>query len=81
MAKMEVGVEAAAEAAYTAKRKEEKAAAEAAAEIQRMKRGYLIKVCCHGLLFEILDTLCLLSNALSQALAICLEDKKECGVV
>ena len=44
MTKMEVGVEAAADAAYATKRKEEKAAAEAAAEIQRMKRGYLIKV-------------------------------------
>ena len=44
MTKLEVGVEAAADAAYATKRKEDKAAAEAAAEIQRMKRGYLIKV-------------------------------------
>ncbi len=44
MEKMEVGVGAAAEAAYTLKRREEMAASEAAAEIQRMKRGYLIKV-------------------------------------
>ncbi len=46
MANLEVGVGAAADAAYTAKRKEEMAASEAAAEIQRMKRGYLIKVRC-----------------------------------
>ncbi len=44
MAKLEVGVGAAADAAYNTKRKEEMAASEAAAEIQRMKRGYLIKV-------------------------------------
>lgn len=44
MAKLEVGVGAAADAAYNIKRKEEMAASEAAAEIQRMKRGYLIKV-------------------------------------
>ncbi len=46
MANLEVGVGAAADAAFTAKRKEEMAASEAAAEIQRMKRGYLIKVRC-----------------------------------
>ena len=46
MATMEVGVGAAADAAYNVKRREEMAASEAAAEIQRMKRGYLIKVCC-----------------------------------
>lgn len=44
MSSIEVGVGAAADAAYTAKRREEMAASEAAAEIQRMKRGYLIKV-------------------------------------